>query len=308
MVVTRSQFLALLEPTLRDISGDADYPRREVLFARFYTMASSGKATETDFQYAGLGNFQVKSEGGPVSYDDPVAGTTKAYTHVVRGLGYKITEEMLRHDQYARIRTLERELQLAGEDDLEIQGHLLLNNGFGTTSAGGFSATGFDGLALFSTAHTRLDGGANQANRPSTDANLDWTSLANGRTQFQVWRDNRGRPIIVRPTLLIVHPNDDLTASELLQSVGKPGTPNNEINALRNDGLEKVVSPYITDTNSWYLKGDNIAKTAKWYWDIQPRTSMMEDFDTEVIKRKRTQGFSNGHSDWVGFYGTSGTT
>jgi len=307
MVVTRSQFLAFLEPGLRNIKSDADYPRRETLYARLYKVASSKKATETDRQWAGLGNFQVKSEGGEVTYSDPINGSSKAYTHVSRALGYKITDEMIRHDQYAEMRKLEMNLQLSGDDDLETQGFLLLNNGFGTTSSNGFTATGFDSLALFSTAHTRIDGGAVQANRPATDANLTWTSLANGLIQFNLWRDNRGRPILSRANMLVVHPNDELTAKELLRSAGKPGTANNEINAIRDSGLEVLVSQYLTDTNAWFLIDSAMADN-RWFWDVQPRTSMMEDFDTEVIKRKRVHAFSCGHGDWVGNYGTSGTT
>lgn len=306
MTITRAQFLSLLEPTLRDIRSDADYPRRETLFTNFYKVMTSKKKTEHDFQYAGLGQFQVKSEGNPVTYTDPIAGNTKDYTHVRRAMGYKVTQEMLDHDLYAEIRKLEAALQLAGDDDLEVQGHLLLNSGFGTTDSNGFTAAGYDALALFSTAHTRLDGGANQANRPSTDANLDWTSLANAVQQFQLWKDSRGRPIVSVPQLLIVHPNDELTAAELLRSIGKPGTANNDINSIRDKGLNVLVSPYLTDTNAWFIKGD--LADAKWYWDVQPRTAMMDDFDLEVIKRKRVHGFSNGHSDWVGFYGTSGST
>ena len=307
MVVSRSQFLNLLEPTLRDIRSDTDYPRREVIYTKFYKIYTSKKKTEHDFQYAGLGNFQVKSEGGGITYSDPIVNpTTNDYTHVRRALGYKITQEMIDHDLYGEMRKLEQNLQLAGDDDLEIQGHLVLNNGFTTTGSGGFSATGYDGLQLVSTAHTRLDGGTNQANRPSTDANLDFTSLANAYTQFMLWKDNRGRPIISRPQLLIVHPNDALTAQELLRSIGKPGTANNEINVLRDANLEVLVSPYLTDTNAWFLRGDMF--DCKWYWDVQPRTAMMDDFENEVIKRKRVHGFSNGHSDWVGIYGTSGST
>src|SRR5437773_3040910 len=184
MTVNRAQFTALLEPTLRDIKSDADYPRKPYVGLSLYNVTSSKKAAEHDFQYAGLGDFQVKNEGGPVTYSDPLVRGTKDYQHVRRALGYQITQEMLDHDQFAEIRKLEMELQVAGDDDVEIAAFLLLNNGFVTTASGGFSATGFDGLALFSTAHTRLDGGANQANKPSTDASLDWTSLANGIVQF----------------------------------------------------------------------------------------------------------------------------
>jgi hypothetical protein len=306
MTVNRAQFTALLEPTLNNIKGDDDYPRKAYVGTSLYNVTTSQKAQETDFQYAGLGDFQVKNEGGPVVYSDPLKRGTKAYQHVRRSLGYQITQEMLDHDQYAEIRKLEMALQIAGDDDIEIQAFLLLNNGFVTTASGGFSATGFDGLALFSTAHTRIDGGTAQANKPSTDASLDWTSLSNGVIQFMSWRDNRGRPITSIPQRLIIHPNDIMTAKELLNSMGKPGTPNNEVNALRDWNLDLVTSLYITDTNSWFLQGAQ--HDARWFWDVNPRTGSEDNWELEVVKRKRVQGWSNGHGDWVGFYGTTGTT
>jgi len=306
MTVTRAQFISLLEPILRDIRSDSDYPRRPLIYQRFFEVGSSKKATETRFNWAGLGTFEVKAEGGAVTYKDPIAGSELKVTHVRRSLGYKITQEMIDHEQYNEMRKLERALQLAGEDDLEIAGHLLLNNGFGTTDSGGFEASGFDTLALFSTAHTRLDGGTTQANRPSTDASLSWTSLADGIVQFSRWRDHRGVPLRATPRLLIVHPNDIMTARELLGSPDKPNTTDRAINALRQDNLEFVSSEYLTDTNAWFLKGEPV--DTFWYWDVNPRTAMDDDFDSEIIKRKRIQGFSLGHGEWYGWYGTSGTT
>lgn len=308
MTVTRSQFLSLMEPILSDILSDQDYRRRERIYSRFYMdeTESPKKRKYTFFQYGGLGDFAAKNEGGPVSYSDPLPGPEVTMTPVRFSNGYKITQEMFDHDQFNEIRKLEQELRRATDDFLEVRGHLLLNNGFGTTASAGFIAAGFDGVQLFSTAHTRLDGGTNQANRPSTDANLDWTSLANGYLQFQLWVDERGRPIISDPQCLIVHVNDSLTARELLGSELKPGTPNNELNALRGAVSELIVSPYITDTNSWYLKsGDH---RAIWKWDVQPRSAMEDDFDLEVVKRKMVLGFCHGAIDWRGWYGTSGTT
>jgi hypothetical protein len=268
----------------------------------------STKAKETYFERAGIGDFQVKAEGGLITYTDPIFGVELEYPHVRRSNGYKITQEMLDHDQYAEIVKLERDLQISGMEDLEVGGHLLLNNAFGTTdNAGyGFKATGFDGLALCSTAHTRLDGGTTQGNRPSVDANLAWTSLADARQQFQLWTDHRGRRVVANPRVLVVHPNDELTAMELLRSTQKPGTANNEINALAGD-FELVVTPYLTDTNSWFLI-DPQTFPSVWHWDVQPRTGMEDDFDTEVVKRKRVQGMSFGATRWWGIYGTNGTT
>lgn len=310
MVVTRTQFLSLMEPKLRDIKSDADYPRYAAIYPQLYDrVITSRKKTEHAFDYAGLGDFNVKGEGNTVTYTDPISGAEMSFTHIRWSNGYKITQEMMDHDQYSEIRKLEMELRLALDDFLEVRGHLLLNNAFGTTNSNGFLATDFRGEALISTSHTRIDGGTAQSNRPSTDANLDWTSLANGIIQFDLWKDNRGRVIRGGPRRLIIHPNDQMTARELLSSMQKPGTPNNEINALR--GMlsgEPLVSPYLTDTNAWYLKGDST--DAVWYWDTVAggRFASEDDFDLEVIKRKGVVGFSHGHLRWFNWYGSSGTT
>jgi len=308
MTVTRTQFLSLLEPKLRKVYNDEDFKRRGRICNQYFgTMVSSKKASETVYEWAGLGDFALKAEGGDISFTDPIDGSELIATHVRRSNGYKITQEMLDHDQYNEIVKLEKSLQLAGEEDLEVAGHKLLTGAFGTTDAAayGYHASGLDSLQLCSTAHTRLDGGTNQSNRPSTDANLAWASLADGLIKFQLWKDNRGRRIIESPSKLVISPQDQLTARELLGSTLKPGTANNELNALADFSIETVVTPYLTSTNDWFLLGDNLR--TYWYWDVQPRTSMTDDWTKEIIMRKRVHGFSYGHARWYGIYGTSGT-
>lgn len=309
MTMTRLQFASLLEPKLRDIKMDGDYPRLDPIGMSFFgTEFDSKKATETYLELGGIGDFQVKSEGGAVTYTDAIQGSELAFTHARRADGYVITQEMLDHDQYSKIRLLERELQIAGDYDREVAYHLVLNNGFGTTSntAYGFSATGFDGLALFSTAHTRLDGGATQANRPSPEVDLGWGALADGVIQFGKWLDNRGRNLRFTPSTLVVHPNDQMTARELMRSVGKPGTANNEINALQGVLNTLTVSPFLTDTDAWFLLGDKARLGTVWHWDVRPRTGMFDDFDYEVVKRKQVWGGSSGHHTWLNTYGSTG--
>ena len=307
MTTFRSNFVDLLEPILESVQNDQDFPRRETIYTRFYDkVKQSKKSKETLYERAGLGDFQEKPEGMAITASDPIKGSTVVLTHTRRALRYHITQEMLDHDQYDEIRGLEMDLQIAGRDDLEVRGHLLLNNGFGTTNAGSFNATGLGGLQLFSTAHTRLDGGANQRNRPTTDASLSWTSLADGRQQFQLWRDGRGRRVIAIPQLLAVSPQDELTAMELMRSTGKPGTNNNDTNVLSGD-FEILVTPFTTDTNAWFLKASGT--DTRWFWDVAPRTASLRDDEIrEIVGRKRVQGWSHGHGRWFGWYGTSGTT
>ena len=309
MTFTRAQAVLLLEPKISNWWHEG-YPKRDVEYTSFCNIRVTKKATVTDAKMTGFGNLRLKGEGENIVYDDPIMGQSKAYTAVRKALGYKITQEAIDHDLYGQVEKFESDLMDSAIYDQEVSGHLLLNNGFGTTDADGFSATGFDGLALFSTAHTRLDGGTNLRNRPSTDISLGVTALQAALVDFRVQSLNdRGRPQKIRPKLLIVGPNDTFTARELLQSEYKPGTANNEINALREDALSFMISDFLTDSNAWYLFGDQ--HDCNFIWDTKPRGGMLADgdsgFDAEVIKRKVVQGYVVGHGEWRGTWGTSGT-
>jgi hypothetical protein len=298
MTMTRAQFQILLEPKLRNIWNDSFEPRA-LEYTRFVNISASKKAAETDFKMTGLGTMQDKTEGGKVTYGDPIAGGTKVYTHTGNGLGYRVTAEMQRHEQYGQISKLERSLIRSAVDRQETDAANILNNAFSTSFAGFVSAE-----SLCSTSHARLDGGTAQANRPSTDVSLGVTAVQNAIIQFRLWKDDRGRPIRYVPRLLVIHPNDTMTAREILGSEFKPGTANNEINALREDNLSYMVSSYVTDTNAWFLLADN--HDLNFIWDLKPTTSMDDDFDTDDIKRKLVQWYSTGFGEWRGVYGSSG--
>ena len=300
MTVTRAQFQILLEPKLRNIWNES-WPIRPIEYTQILNVSSSKKAQETDYKMTGLGSMQDKTEGGLVTYGDPVAGSTKVYTHTGNGLGYRVTAEMQRHELYSQIAKLERSLMESSVDRQETDGANVLNNGFSTSFAGFVASE-----SLFSTSHARLDGGTAQANRPSTDVSLGVTALQNAIIQFHLLKNDRGRPYMSVPKKLIIHPNDIMTARELLGSEFKPGTANNEINALREDGLSFMVSHYVTDTNAWYLLGDN--HDLNFIWDLRPELETEEDFDTKDIKRTLVQWYSTGFGEWRGTYGSSGVS
>ena len=303
-MISLNQALPLLEPRISNIWNES-YPQRPVEYTSYVNIREAKKRVITDYKLSDFGPLRFKGEGEPVQYDDALFGPIKEYTPVRFAEGYKITQEMVDKELYGQVEKFERGLIKSAVDLQEVTAALLFNNGFGTTNTDGFSATGFDSLALFSTAHTRLDGGAVLRNRPSTDVDLGVTALQNALIDWHTQNlDERGRPQLIRPKLLLVHPNDMFTARELLQSEFKPGTANNEINALREEGLSFMVSHYFTDSDAWFLLGDQ--HDLNFLWDVRPRGGMEEDFDTEVIKRKIVEGFFVGHGEWRGTYGSSG--
>lgn len=307
MAITRSANLILLEPRLSNIHFDALQSWQQEWTA-LVNQRTAQKATVTDYRMTGFGLPRYKAEGATPSFDQPIEGGTKQYTPVKRALAYAITEEAQRHELYGVYDRLEGEVTKSHLYQQEISVALLLNNGFSTTVPSGaeeYSATGFDGLALFSTAHTRLDGGPNQANRPSTDADLGVTSLQAAETQFHLWRNDRGRPVAARPRLLVVHPNDKYVAAELLKSEYKPGTANNDINELANLGLSFTVNHYLTDDDAWFLFGDE--HDLNLIWDRKPYSKMWEPTDgSETIHRMQVQSYAVGFGSWVGVYGSRG--
>src|SRR5436190_891211 len=96
-----------------------------------------------------LGSLRLKGEGENIVYDDIIPGGTQAYVPVRFGLGYKITQEVIDHELYGQVEKIERGLVKSAVDLQENTAALLLNNGFSTTNADGFTSTGFDALGLF---------------------------------------------------------------------------------------------------------------------------------------------------------------
>jgi hypothetical protein len=307
MTITRAQFALLLEPKLSNVWNEA-FPQRPLELTTFTNTRTAQKAQITDYKMTDFGPLVLKGEGNAITYTDPISGGTKVYTPVRFGLGYKITQEMLDQELYGQMDRLEAAMMKSAIDGQETIAANILNGAFGTTDSDGYSSTGFDSLQLCSTAHTRLDGGANQANRPATDVDLGLTGLQNAVIAFDNLKDDRGRPSLIRPKRLIVSPEDKFTARELLNSEYKPGSANNDVNALSDEGLSYFVSHYKTDTDAWFLLGD--MHDINFIWDVKPRqasTAEGEDgFDKEIIKRKCVQGFIVGFGEWRGIYGSAG--
>jgi len=117
----------------------------------------------------------------------------------------------------------------------------------------GFIAKCYDGHSFFDTDHSEGDSGA-QSNK-GTSA-LDAAALQAAITAMMKFKDDRGKVLGVTPDLLVVPPDLQWTAMELLESTYWPGegkvTANTASNVLKGK-LDLVVSPYLTDTNDWFV-------------------------------------------------------
>ncbi len=130
--------------------------------------------------------------------------------------------------------------------------HSIIVWGLGTDTR----ALGFDSKQLFATDHPIGDTGVTQSNK--VDVALSATAIQAGITAMMKFQDDRGRPLGIIPDTLMVPPDLQWTAMELLESTlwpevsGTAGTVKLANNVL-NGKLGLEVSEFMTDTNSWVL-------------------------------------------------------
>jgi phage major head subunit gpT-like protein len=151
-------------------------------------------------------------------------------------------------DQYGYIRKLPGMLSEAFRKTEETVAHGMLNNGFGTQTAA-------DGLSLFNTAHVTMDGSETFQNRPTVAADLTQTALENAEIAIGNWPDERGLPISAMAKTLVVPVDQKFTAEKILGTKFEVDTNNNTINPMAGK-YRVVVSPYLTDTDAWFLITD----------------------------------------------------
>ncbi len=295
MAMTMTEFLTLADADLDKIWHEEESPIESV-YPRITNVGTMDDLYKRDAKMAGFGPSTEIAEGGDVVYDEAISPVTRRYDIVKRGKGYKITDKLWMNDRYGEVKQFEGDLKRADNDDTETFFFGLFNNATGTSVS-----TGFDGLALVSTAHTRMDGGATQQNRPTTLAALSISALEDAVIAFTKFLDERGRPFRSQPSTLLTVPDLVLTVEEILGSVLRPKVADNTTNALRNlFDLTPIISHYLTGTTYWSLFGSNHDINA--LWRMRPVQKSEIDFDSDTIKRANRKWMARGHGEWRGHY------
>ncbi len=295
MAMTMAEFRRLADPDLDQIWHEDDGLYEEQ-YSRVFNVESLDKLYRIDAEMAGFGSPIEISEGANVTYDEAISPRERRYDIAKFGLGYKVTDKFWKNDMYGEVRQFEADLRRADSDHTETYFFALLANATATTIS-----SGFDALALASTVHVRMDGGATQANRPTSLTALSLTALEDAAIAFTKFKDERGRPFRSQPRTLLTGLDLVLVANEILASSMNPTTSNNATNAIANVfSISAMATPYITSTTYWALLGDRHDINA--IWRERPVTDSEIDFDSDTIKRKVTKWVARGHGRWFGYY------
>jgi hypothetical protein len=268
-----------------------------------YETEKSERSFEEETKLSGFSAAPVKNEGSAIAYDNAQEAFTARYNHETIALGFSITEEAVEDNLYDSLSArYTKGLARAMAYTKQVKAASVLNNGFSAAYPGG------DGVALFSTAHPLVSGGTN-SNRPSTNSDLNETSLENAVIQIAAWTDERGLLIAAKPKKLIVPPALQFVATRLLETNLRVGTADNDINALKNNGSIPegyTINHYLTDTTGWFLTTD-VPNGLKHFERMALSTSMDGDFDTGNVRYKARERYSFGWSDPLGVFGSPGS-
>ena len=295
------QLVKELEPGLNALFG-LEYDRYENQTAEIFDSESSDRAFEEEVMLGGFANASVKPEGQGVTYDDAQETYTARYTNETIALAFALTEEAVEDNLYDKISTrYTKALARSMANTKQVKGSNVLNN-----STTGGSTAGGDGVALLSASHPTLSG--TQTNLLTTAADLNETSLEAALIQISQMKDERGLKIALRGMKMILPVNLQFVAERLLNSAGRVGTADNDINAIRSLGMVPegyVINNFLVDTDAWYVKTD-APNGLKHFTRAPIRTAMEGDFDTGNVRYKARERYSFGWSDPRGIYGTQG--
>lgn len=252
-VQTRGTFTELYDNIDKDIFTllfDAN-KELESKWRKVIDVRTSKRKFERVMSVVGVGDIPEKGEGAAYTSQVIRPGWTKDFTHVEFGSMFEVTQTALEDDQYDQLAQNARWFMFASRVVEEKRAAILYNNGFSSEQSP-------DGVSIFNSAHV-LKGGGTARNILSVAADLSATSLEQALIDLQTETKVEAGQLVAPATSLLLHvpPHLEFQADRILNSTLRPGTADNDKNALKERKWTVVVNPYLTDPDAWFIQDAN---------------------------------------------------
>jgi hypothetical protein len=266
------------------------------------------KSTTQDFivekQISDFGYPQETSEGAASYLDNKVNLYTGTVTPVEYTLMFALTNRALFTDQYNIFDSYKEDIRDAFVDLRSLSICNLFNNGFSA------SYTGFDAVALFSTAHPyqSYPTWSNRGNSSGVDMNLSYDNVGIARTQMRTVKTARQRPMRMRSgVILLVPPALEYKGLAIEKSMTRPDTANRETNVVTAGGLRVQVEEDLSSTTAWFLLDQDTKKTGLTHLTQMPIKMYEGEWDPKT--RSKYISFTESFADyWSKAHRVWGTT
>ncbi|WP_152535961.1 hypothetical protein [Bradyrhizobium sp. Ai1a-2] len=304
MPVALSQIRNLLLPGLWALTGR--YDQLPAVRKQIFKERKSNMALEQSTSMRYIAQALIKQEGAPTSADNqPGQRFTYNQTHNELGVMFAITRKAIDDNLYkTEFGPSVMGLNEAFDRTNEAFAADVLNSGFVLNPA-----IGGDNQPLFSAAHP-VDGGS-FSNMATPAASLNETSLLNAQVAVNAnFRDNANQRMNAKPRRLIIPPQLEPVAIRLLKTELRPGTANNDVNAILStqggipDGY--LVWNYLTSMFAWFLQTNQDGFV---YMNRVPyETDMSVEFSTDNLLVKGYQRNSYSFNEPRCAYGSNPTS
>lgn len=297
-------FPEALWPGIQEWFGN-DYTEWSPIWQKLVKEVSSDKQFE---KYQGVTEFglaAVKNQGQSIDYQDPYQGFQKEIINVNYAVGTTITYEMMKFDQYSLFQSLPQQLAKSVRRTEETVVHNVLNNAFSTATNPALTA---DGKSLLNSGHVLVAAtGTTLNNIPSTASDFSQSALEQAYVDVGRFVDDQNLPIVVELKTLVVPVESQHLARKVLQTEYEVGSGNNTINpvATARMPLDLVITPYISDTDSWYMRTNR--EDGIVFQEVDAvRLKRDNEFDTENLKFAALRFFGVAPVNYLGWYGSPG--
>jgi hypothetical protein len=299
-IINSGSFAKALWPGVNAWYGKS-YGEYATEYDKLFETFKSSKSFEEDVGTSSFGLAVQKNEGAPISYDSERQAFITRYQHVVYALGFIITREMMEDDQYDVVGQRKAQgLAFSMRQTKEIVAANVYNRAFNASYTGG------DGVSLINASHANLKGGT-WSNQLATASDLSEAALEQACIDIAGFTNDAGLLIAARPDALIIPRQLIFEAKRILGTEGRPGTDNNDLNAIKTMGMipKVVTNHYLTDSDAWFIR-TNVPHGMKHFERRGDEFNMDNDWDTENAKFKATARYSFGWTDPRGLYGSAG--
>ena len=293
MAVTQSSgLLQVLDPAKFEIFLDSAINRVDIDSFFWCKMRPADTRTIEKASINAPGAYSAKSESSAeYNWSAIDQGNSKTYTLAESAIAFQVSSYAYHFMNKVALAEFVAQIGAAATRKLNADAYGVL--------AGGFSDSGPDGVSLFDASHPLTDG--------STTSNTSSNALGEANLQASLTTMRRevtpdGVLTATVPTHLIVPPDLEFTAKELVQSA-LSGT-DNQINVLSQKGLTVLVSPDLTDTNDYFLV-DAMNFRCFQFLAKGPSPVTYVDPDSDNYRIKDSLISTQGYDSWRGAFGAS---
>jgi len=170
--------------------------------------------------------------------------------------------------------------------------------------------TGGDGKELLDDAHTIAGNPAVTFDNYVASTDLSLTALENAFNAMRRFPDDTTNGsamyINLEPAALLIPPELEWTAIQLLQSPQIPGVADNDVNPIKSR-LKIIIWPMITDTNAWFVLANKSDVAPVSFNRVDLEFDNDKDFVTKDILASAYTRYSNGFVDPRFCYGSMGS-